>query len=64
MSKKPKRYRLEDLEVFDVAEHLQCEESIQAYLAEMAKENNAELMASALDDVERARKRWGLPSPS
>lgn len=55
-----KRYKLADLEVFDVAEHLDNEESIQAYLAEMAKENNAELMASALADVERARKRWGL----
>lgn len=55
-----KRYKLEDLEVFDVADHLQDEEQIQLYLEEMAKENHAELWAKALDDVQRARKRWGL----
>lgn len=36
---------------------------MQAYLAEMATENNAELMTRALADVARARKRWILPPP-
>lgn len=57
-----KRYKLEDLEVFDVADHLQDEEQIQIYLEDMAKENHAELWAEALADVARARKRWGLPA--
>ncbi|URI11992.1 type II toxin-antitoxin system MqsA family antitoxin (plasmid) [Aquincola tertiaricarbonis] len=58
-----KRYKLEDLEVFDGAYHLQDEEQIQIYLEEMAKENHAELWAKALDDVARARERWNLPVP-
>ena len=58
-----KRYKVEDLEPFDAAEHLQDEEQIQIYLEEMAKENNAELWAAALDDVARARERWNLPQP-
>lgn len=58
-----KRYKVEDLEPFDAAEHLQDEESIQAYIAEMATENNAKLIVRALTDVARARKRWNLPSP-
>lgn len=59
-----KRYKLGHLEVFDVAEHLCDEELIALYLEEAAKWNDAELMASALDDVERARKRWGLLPPA
>lgn len=61
MSTKP--IKLKDLQVFDPADHLQNEETIQAYLAEMARENNAMLLARALADVERARKRWGLSAP-
>ncbi|URI11995.1 hypothetical protein MW290_32235 (plasmid) [Aquincola tertiaricarbonis] len=45
---------------FDVANYLTDEESIQAYLAEAAKEQDAQLWASALADVARARVRWGL----
>lgn len=55
--------KVKDLPDFDVANYLLDEEQIDAYLAEVAKENNAELWAVALDAVARARKRWGLPNP-
>ena len=55
--------RAEDLPDFDVAEHLQDEEQIQLYLAEVARQNDAELLASAQADVARARERWGMPAP-
>lgn len=58
------RYEVDDLPEFDMANYLRDEEMIRIYLEEMAKDKNPDLMASALDDVERARKRWGLPSPS
>lgn len=56
--------RAEDLPDFDVASYLLDEEQIEAYLAEVAKENNAELWALALDAAARARKRWGLTPPA
>lgn len=49
-----------ELPEFDVANHLQDEEQIQLYLAEAARQNDAELLASAQADVARARERWGL----
>lgn len=55
-----KRYSLEDLEVFDVAEHLRSEESIQAFLADAEQETDPRWLAIALSHVARARKRWGL----
>lgn len=55
--------RAEDLPDFDVADHLQDEEQMQLYLAEAARQDDAELLASAQADVARARGRWGLPAP-
>lgn len=55
--------KAEDLPDFDVADHLQDEEQIQLYLAEAARQNDAELLASAQADVARARERWNLPAP-
>jgi probable addiction module antidote protein len=40
---------------FDVANYLTTEESISAYLAATAEEDDPELLASALGDVARAR---------
>lgn len=47
---------------FDMANYLRDEEMIRIYLEEMAKDNDPEQWASALADVMRARKRWGLPA--
>ena len=58
-----KRYNVGDMPEFDMANYLRDEEMIRIYLDEMAKDKNPELWASALADVERARKRWGLPAP-
>lgn len=58
-----KRYKLEDLEVFDVAEQLDNEESIQAFLADARKEADPRWLPIALAHVVRARKRWSLPAP-
>jgi probable addiction module antidote protein len=52
--------KISELPHFDVADYLTDEQSIEAYLAEAAKENDATLWASALNDAARARKRWGL----
>jgi probable addiction module antidote protein len=41
---------------FDVAEYLDTEEAIAAYLKEVVAESDHELLRSALDDVARARR--------
>lgn len=48
---------------FDVADHLDSEEMIAAYLAELADENDPALLAEAVADVARARARLGLANP-
>lgn len=40
---------------FDVAEYLDSEEAIAAYLNEVLAEDDQELLLSALDDIARAR---------
>jgi probable addiction module antidote protein len=41
---------------FDVAEYLDTEEAVAAYLKEVVAEGDHELLRSALDDVARARR--------
>lgn len=55
--------KADQLPDFDVANYLTDEELIQAYLAAAAEEQDPQFWASALDDVARARARWGLPTP-
>lgn len=43
------------LQDFDMAEHLRTEEEIQLYLNEVLKENDVELILSALGDIAKAR---------
>lgn len=54
------RIKIEDLERFDPVDHLRCEESIQAYLADAEQEPDPRWLPIALAHVERARKRWDL----
>lgn len=64
-SRMPKsRIKLEDLHEVDFAAGLDSEEEIATYLAEIRKENNPELLACAMADVERARAKMadGIPS--
>ena len=44
-----------ELQEFDVAEHLRSEEEIQLYLNEVLKENDVDLILSALGDIAKAR---------
>lgn len=44
-----------ELQDFDMAEHLRNEEEIQLYLNEVLKENDVELILSALGDIVKAR---------
>lgn len=44
-----------DLQPFDFAEHLDSEEAIEAYLADIMKEGDDSLLASALGDIAKAR---------
>lgn len=44
------------LRPFEVAEMLDSEEAIQAYLAEVLKEGDQDEFLQALNDVERARE--------
>jgi probable addiction module antidote protein len=50
-------YRIAELPEFDAAEYLNSEEAIAAYLADVSKVNDAALLATAFDDVTRARCR-------
>jgi probable addiction module antidote protein len=50
-----KRIRVDDLTDFDVAEYLDSEESIAAYLTDILEANDASLLAAALGDIARAR---------
>lgn len=61
MSTKP--IKLKDLQVFDPADHLQSEESIQGFLADAEQEPDPRWMPIALAHVARARERWNLPGP-
>ncbi|WP_279717460.1 addiction module antidote protein, partial [Chelonobacter oris] len=44
-----------ELQHFDMAEHLRSEEEIQAYLNEVLKEDDVDLILSALGDIAKAR---------
>ena len=44
-----------ELQDFDMAEHLRNEEEIQLYLNEVLKEDNVDLILSALGDIAKAR---------
>ncbi|KAE9536579.1 addiction module antidote protein [Ursidibacter arcticus] len=44
-----------ELQDFDMAEHLRNEEEIQLYLNEVLKEDDVDLILSALGDIAKAR---------
>lgn len=44
-----------ELQDFDMAEHLRSEEEIQIYLNEVLKEDDVDLILSALGDIAKAR---------
>ena len=44
-----------ELQDFDIAEHLRSEEEIQLYLNEVLKEDDVDLILSALGDIAKAR---------
>ncbi|MDE8035748.1 putative addiction module antidote protein [Actinobacillus equuli subsp. equuli] len=44
-----------ELQDFDMAEHLRSEEEIQLYLNEVLKEDDVDLILSALGDIAKAR---------
>lgn len=44
-----------ELQDFDMAEHLRSEEEIQLYLNEVFKEDDVDLILSALGDIAKAR---------
>lgn len=50
-----KRFKVEDLPVFDAARYLGSEEAIAAYLTDILAANDAGLLAAALGDMARAR---------
>lgn len=54
--------KVEDLEVFDPADYLSDEESIQAFLASAVEEPDPRWLPIALGHVARARERWNLPA--
>lgn len=59
-----KRIKIEDLPLFDTADYLDSEEAIEAFLADAEQDTDPRQLAIALSHVERARKRWNLPSPT
>jgi probable addiction module antidote protein len=50
-----KRIKVSELPEFDVAEHLNSEEDVAAYLTAVLEENDPALLAAALGDIARAR---------
>ena len=56
------RIKISDLPKFDAADHLDSEETIAAYLADISEANDPALLASALEDVARARARNAVGS--
>ena len=44
-----------ELQDFEMAEHLRTEEEIQLYLNEVLKEDDVDLILSALGDIAKAR---------
>ncbi len=63
MNQKPKEISDEDCELseWDIADQLDSEEKIAAYLEAAAEENNPDYMTRALNNVVRARRR-GVPA--
>ncbi|MEI7429266.1 MAG: transcriptional regulator [Betaproteobacteria bacterium] len=55
-----KKIKVSELPEFDAAEYLNSEEDIAAYLAAVTEENDPELLASAQEDIARARERLSL----
>lgn len=49
--------KVSNLPKFDAADHLDSEETIAAYLADIREANDSALLASALEDIARARTR-------
>lgn len=62
MATKP--IKVEDLPLFDPVDYLDSEEAIQAFLADAEQDIDPRQLAIAQSHVERARKRWGQPSPA
>jgi probable addiction module antidote protein len=58
------RINVDDLPLWDSAKYLDSEEAIAAYLADIREDNNAQLMAHALEKVTRARMMHGIPEPN
>lgn len=50
-----KRIKVTDLPEFDAAPYIDSEATIAAYLTDILEVNNPDLLASALDDIARAR---------
>ncbi len=50
-----KKIRLADLSDFDITEYLENDQAIAEYLTVVLEENDADLLAAALNDVARAR---------
>lgn len=50
-----------ELQDFEMAEHLRTEEEIQLYLNEVLKEDDVDLILSALGDIAKARNMSQLP---
>jgi hypothetical protein len=50
-----KKIKVSELPEFDVAEYLNSEEDIAAYLTTVIEENDSSLLAAALGDIARAR---------
>lgn len=47
--------KVSELQDFDIADHLDSEETIAAYLSDVLAQNDAGLFASALGDIAKAR---------
>lgn len=50
-----KRIKVTELPEFDVASHLDSEQTIAAYLTDIIESNDPALLAAALGDIARAR---------
>jgi probable addiction module antidote protein len=51
----PKKIKISELKIFDMAEHLDSDQAIAEYLTIVLEENDPALLAAALGDVARAR---------
>ncbi|AON53341.1 hypothetical protein ACTOWA_18580 [Herbaspirillum seropedicae] len=59
-----KSISISELPLFDPTPYLDSEEAIVAYLADIRRANDPGLLASALNDVERARRCGGHNRPT